>query len=254
MSLLRLIVESLRYHWRSNLSVALGVLAATAVLTGALVVGDSVRGSLLGLALERLGRIDDVLVNRFFFREELARELQQSPGFDRGFSLAVPAIVLEASLAQPANDRRASRVNCYGVPPEFWQLGVGGPAQPPRGGEIVLNRPLAERLQAGPGDDVILRLPLFGDIPADSALGKKSDTVRNRSLRVAAVIEPRGLGEFVLRPSQQTPLVAYTPLDTLQSRSTSRTRSTRSSSVATSRTGPFSWHRAPRPTRVCRPA
>lgn len=216
MSLVRLVIENLRFYWRSNLAVALGVLAATAVLTGALVVGDSVRGSLLGLVLERLGRIDYVLVNRFFFREELASELQQTPEFAGDFSLAVPAIVLEATVARPASGRRAGRVNCYGVPADFWQLGAGGPSQPPGDDEIVLNRPLADRLQVRPGDEVILRLPLFGDIPADSALGRKTDTVRNRSLRVAAVIEPRGLGEFVLRPSQQTPLVAYTSLDTLQ--------------------------------------
>lgn len=216
MSLWRLIVDSLRFHWRSNLAIGLGVAAATAVLTGALVVGDSVRGSLLGLAFERLGRIDDVLVTRYFFRQELAAELQQSPEFQRDFSLAVPAIVLEASLAQPDRGRRASRVNCYGVTAEFWQLGSGAPAAPPQRDEIILNRPLADRLQVRAGDNVILRLPLFGDIPADSALGRKHDTVRNRSLRVAAVIEARGLGEFSLRPSQQTPLVAYVPLATLQ--------------------------------------
>ncbi|MBL9123354.1 MAG: FtsX-like permease family protein [Planctomycetaceae bacterium] len=216
MSLWRFILDSLRFQWRSNLAVALGVATATAVLTGALLVGDSVRGSLLGLALERLGRIDDVLVTRYFFREQLAAELAATPDFDKDFSLAAPAIVLEASLAQPESGRRASRVNCYGVTSEFWQLGSGAPITAPTGEQIVLNQPLAERLQVQVGDEVILRLPLFGDIPADSALGRKTDTVRNRSLTVAAVIPARGLGEFALRPSQQAPLNAYVPLPTLQ--------------------------------------
>lgn len=218
MSLWRFILDTLRFQWRSNAAVALGVIAATAVLTGALVVGDSVRGSLLKLAFERLGSIDDVLVTRYFFRQELANELLGPPGEQHAFPfpLVSPAIILEASLAQPDTQRRASGVNCYGVTDEFWRLGSGGPEQKLSGDEIVLNAPLAERLQVKVGDNIILRLPLFGDIPADSALGRKNDTVRNRNLRVAAIIPARGLGEFTLRPSQQSPLNAYVPLGTLQ--------------------------------------
>ncbi len=74
MSLTRLLFASLRHHWHVNLAVAMGVMAGTAVLTGALVVGDSVRGSLAHLTLDRLGRIDDVLLADRFFRTALAAE------------------------------------------------------------------------------------------------------------------------------------------------------------------------------------
>ena len=50
-----LVLRSLTFHWRTNLAVVLGVAAAAAVLAGALVVGDSVRGSLRDIALGRLG-------------------------------------------------------------------------------------------------------------------------------------------------------------------------------------------------------
>ena len=43
----------IHFRW-INLAVLLGAGVATAVLTGALLVGDSVRGSLRDLALERL--------------------------------------------------------------------------------------------------------------------------------------------------------------------------------------------------------
>ena len=66
----RLVYRSLKHHWRIHVAVALGVAAATAVLTGALLVGDAVRGSLRELTLGRLGQIDEVLVaDRFFLRE-----------------------------------------------------------------------------------------------------------------------------------------------------------------------------------------
>lgn len=63
MNRLTFILRSLTHHARLNLAVALGVMAGVAVLTGALVVGASVRGSLRGLSLERLGPVDEALVS-----------------------------------------------------------------------------------------------------------------------------------------------------------------------------------------------
>ena len=71
--------RSLIHFWRIHLAVLLGTAVATAVLTGALLVGDSVRGSLRDLTLDRLGRIDYALVSEQFFREELASELMSDP-------------------------------------------------------------------------------------------------------------------------------------------------------------------------------
>ena len=62
MSAIRLIIASLVHHWRVNLAVACGVAAGAAVLVGALLVGDSMRESLRRLTLDRLGRIDQVMV------------------------------------------------------------------------------------------------------------------------------------------------------------------------------------------------
>jgi len=70
MSLWQFLLRSLAFHWRMHLAVALGVAAATAVLTGALLVGDSVRGSLKHLALDRLGKIDQALITDRFFRQQ----------------------------------------------------------------------------------------------------------------------------------------------------------------------------------------
>ena len=42
----RFLVRNLFYHWRGNFAIFLGVVVGTAVHTGALLVGDSLRGSL----------------------------------------------------------------------------------------------------------------------------------------------------------------------------------------------------------------
>ena len=54
------------------MAVACGVAVGTAVLTGALLVGDSMQGSLSAWRAG-LGRIDEVLLADHFFREDLSR-------------------------------------------------------------------------------------------------------------------------------------------------------------------------------------
>ena len=68
----RLHFRSLTYHWRTNVAVTLGAAVATAALTGALIVGDSMRASLAEIALGRLGRVDYALVAPRFFGADLA--------------------------------------------------------------------------------------------------------------------------------------------------------------------------------------
>lgn len=220
MSSLRLILASLAYHWPVHLAVGLGVAAGTAVLTGALLVGDSMRGSLRALTLERLGRIDEVLLAEQFFRMRLAEELTRRPGFAQHFTAAVPAILLRASLENPdaAPPPRANRVNLIGCTGQFWELFPG--QAPPRINQrqIVLNEPLAERLEVRVGDEVVLRVPRITSIPADSSLGRKKETVRSYRLVVCRILAAEGAGRFSLQPNQQVPWNAYVPLQWLAQR------------------------------------
>ena len=80
-------LRGLIHHWRINAAVLVAVAVSSSVLTGALLVGDSVRGSLRDLTLDRLRQVDLALVAERFFREEVAAELAQAPGFEDGFSV-----------------------------------------------------------------------------------------------------------------------------------------------------------------------
>ena len=212
MSFLQLILRSLRFHWRTNLAVACGVAVGTAVLTGDLLVGGSMRGSLRHLVLDRLGRIDEALVADHFFRAALADEWKAGA--------AAPAILLEVSIenADLQAAARANRVQLVGCDARFWRLGDGGLRRTPQAREIVLNQPLAQQLGVRPGDTVLLRLPRLGAIPADNALGKKRDTVRTQRVTVSEIIPAEGLGRFGLRPTQRISRNAYVSLSWLEAR------------------------------------
>ncbi|MHB8972594.1 MAG: FtsX-like permease family protein [Pirellulaceae bacterium] len=231
MDFLRLAIRGLLYHWKIHAAVALGVAAATAVLTGALLVGDSVRGSLRDMTLDRLGLVDELLLVDRFFREQLVTELAQHPQFPPDYPRAVGVMLFpQATLERrtSAGVTRASNVLVVGSPTtpdvaderSFWSLADENSARParcPGRDEIVLNQTLADELQAVVGDSVTVRLPKAEDIPADSPLGEKADRIRSfPRLRIIEIVETQGLARFSVRPSQTLPANAFMSLEQLQ--------------------------------------
>ncbi len=201
---------SLWHYRRVHLAVAAGVAVATAVITGALLVGDSVRGSLRGLVLERLGNIDQVLVAEQPFRETLAGEL--------GGKQVAPLLLVPGTLATTDNKhlQRATQLSIIGHTGAFWQLQNEAPPVSLMGNQVALSRSIAAELDVDVGDEVLLRVPLTDNMPADSVLGEKADTTTSRRLKVTAVLSDEGLPRFSLRPSQQPPRNVFLPLPTLQ--------------------------------------
>jgi len=216
----RLILESLGHFRRQHAAVGLGVVAATAVLTGALVVGDSMRGSLRRMAFERLGRIEHALVAPRFFRAELADELSAADDYEEGYAAAVPIIVISATMERPkdgaASESRAGGVQLVGCDERFWALGDGGLTTPVSEDSVVLNQTLADELGVDIGDEVLIRIGLPSEIPADSPLGRKTDQFEVLRVAVAEVLPNEGLARFGLSPNQQLPRNAFVSLATAQ--------------------------------------
>src|SRR5580765_6238098 len=100
MTLRQLLRRSLVFHRRGNLAVLLGVAVGTAVLTGALLVGDSLRGSLRDRALRQIGWVERALVSGRFFRQPTPQSFRGGH-VDRGITLR--------ATAEPGGDNDPSR-------------------------------------------------------------------------------------------------------------------------------------------------
>ncbi|MBM3457262.1 MAG: FtsX-like permease family protein, partial [Armatimonadetes bacterium] len=212
----KLILRSLRFHWRSHLGVLVGATLAAAILVGALAVGDCVRYSLREMALARLGRVHLALHGRDrFFRQELAAEVAgelQAP--------VEPAILLAGAAAAPGGEARANRVQVAGVRAGFWTMSSGG--APPgassawSGDQVILNERLAAKLKARPGDEVILRIEKPSLLSRDAPLSTIQDATTTLRVKVAAVANDRQFGRFGLEANQIPPYNAFVPLELLQ--------------------------------------
>src|SRR5262245_14124374 len=215
MNALTLIKRNLTHYWRTNLAVILGVATAVAVLSGALLVGDSVRASLRDLALARLGKTDLVVTAPGFFRERLADDLQSHGQFAANFDAACPIIALEAVVTRDENNARAGGVQIYGVDERFWKF-RGANTQTPEGNDVLISRALAQELGAKQGDTLLLRIEKPSAIPAESLHGRKDDLGRTVRLTMREVLPTASLGEFSLRPQQGAVRAVFVELKKLQ--------------------------------------
>jgi ABC-type lipoprotein release transport system permease subunit len=211
-----LVTRSLVHHRRVNAAVVAGVAVAVAVLAGALVVGDSVRASLRGLFLKRLGQTHYLVAAPNFFRDQLAEELAGDDGFARaGLSGAVPLVALEGMVTDEESGRRASSVRVYGVDERFWRFhGIEGVE--PNADGAHLSPPLAAELGAGRGARLLLRVEKPSEIPVESLHGRREDVGGTLRLVSLGSLEAGRLGEFSLRPTQGAVRAIFVPLEALR--------------------------------------
>ncbi|MCH9003254.1 MAG: ABC transporter permease, partial [Planctomycetes bacterium] len=211
--------RSLCFHWRSHVATGLGVVVATATLTGALLVGDSMRGSLLDRAVEPLGRIDYALHGHRFVTQSLVEAVNEDEAFRAKFTAAVPAIIVAGGASNPQTGARSDRITILGTDDRFWSLANRQTLvtqRMPTDRAVVLNQPLADQLGVQVGDDVVLRMGKAGAVSTETLLGRRDDTQATLRLKVAQVIPAEGLGAFSLNPRQGRPHNVWVPLQILQ--------------------------------------
>ena len=148
MTLFHFILSSARHYWRGHLGLLLGAFLASAILSGSLLVGDSVRASLRRVAELRLGKVlTGVLGGDRWFTEKLAQQVQSVP------------VIMATGSASAANGKvRVNGAQVLGVDTAFWKLSASGKAVTLEKTDIALNEPLARKLNAKGGDTVLVRM------------------------------------------------------------------------------------------------
>ena len=162
MNRLRYILRSVRFYRSAHLWMVLGCSMCSAILVGALIVGDSVRTSLQRIVTDRLGRTQFVLAaGDRFFRVALADALS-----DRLERTVAPVLRIVGVAVSEGGARRANRVSVIGVDGRFGDMGdVSGLYDRLSPNEVVVNEALAAQLQLAVGERVLLRLEKLRAMP-----------------------------------------------------------------------------------------
>lgn len=206
----RWLSQSLRFYWRLHLGVVLGAAVSATVITGALIVGDSVRASLKRLAMLRLGSVEHALFSRDrFVQTKLAAELSKSS--ERS---VIPVLYSQSVLAKGQDE--VYQVETYGVEEAFWSLSPSKKNKQPSDGGIAISAKLAQSLGAKVGDEVIVRIARPSLLPREVPLVTTDDAWRSNRFKVEAVLDDDDFGRFGLSPRQTAPANCFLTLSALQ--------------------------------------
>lgn len=205
MTLPRLMLLSLRRFWRTNLGVLLGIALASTVITGALLVDDSMRYTLERTADQRLGYIEYAMLggDRLFTAE-----------FAQAFApYASAALLLEGVVSTPDGKARADQVSVVGIDAD--SSDIIDIRITPEPGEVYLNEALAAQLGVDVGDALILRLPKPSALPIDASLVNASKPALAIRITVARIVGEDRAARFSLRAEQRMPMNLFIDRDWL---------------------------------------
>jgi putative ABC transport system permease protein len=214
LSFFKWVIRNLIHYRRTHLAVALAAATATATLTGALIVGDSVRGTLQYVLDARLGSVRwAVSEQERFFTEELGQRL------DRSIGETAPAMQMRGMVTGGEGSIRINQVHVLGVDDRFFKMSLAG--KTPAGfedGKALINAALAARLKIGKNQamEVVVRIDKPAALSRDLMLTPVAgDTIAAR-LPVLAVADDEHFGRFSLEANQQEPFNLFVPLSWLQ--------------------------------------
>jgi len=206
MTFFHFILASARHYWRGHLGLLLGAFLASAILSGSLLVGDSVRASLRRVAEMRLGKVQSGLLGGDrWFTAELVKK-----------SAAEPVIIAVGSTASASGKARVNGTQVLGVDAGFWKLSTSGKPQNFARSEVLVNEPLARKLGIQAGDTVIVRLERPSAISRDAPLSGSTNQDVSLRRKVAGIVAAEDFGAFQLTASQITPDTVFVGLEDLQ--------------------------------------
>ena len=179
------ISQGRKYYWRFYRLVALAVIIMMAVLTGSLLLGDSVRGTLVQRVEERLGTTETIIASGTGFMSDA---MMQHPLFAhaQGFLMVDGFVSIEDKL----------------LPVYVWGTDVDSLSPD----EALVNEPLCKKL--GDNKDFVLHLPAHNLVPSGSLFVRQSYTTQMR-LHVARVKSVGEGGNLLLKNEQTLPLNVF---------------------------------------------
>lgn len=200
MSIIQFIIKSLWFFRKQHLAVLAGTIVSTAVLTGALIIGDSVKDSLRNMVDTRLGNTRFALQSgERFIRADLANDLSKKLEVD-----AASILLLNGIGINPETKARINKTQVLGIDENFWKLNKLSPIDL-KNGEAIISENVANKLDLQLGDNFLLRFENLDIIPINTPFSQESTPSVGLRLQVKDIANDKGFGRFSLKNNQTIP-------------------------------------------------
>ena len=196
----RFIRKSLRYFSKQHFTVFLAALISSTVLTGALIVGDSVKYSLNHLVNIRLGNIEyAMLTGDRFIRSQLAVEISDDLNIPTASMLFLQGIAINTE-----NKKRINKAQIIGIDNSFWMLSnIKMPEF--KSDEVIISLNIAKKLNLKIGGELLLRIQNADIIPLNSPFTNDEELTVALRVTVIDIADDDNMGRFSFRNNQAAP-------------------------------------------------
>jgi len=211
MTFLQLVLKSFRFYLKRNLLVMAGVALTTAILTGALMIGDSMRFSLKQIVNSRLGNATYVVeASDRYFTTSLADALTKSARLE-----VAPLFIINGSAIADGGQNRVNRVQFIGTDDRFSPFAGTDIYRNLSDNEVIINNQLARRLNVKAGDALLFRMAKASLVPLNTPFVSDTETSVSFRATIRQVAGGEERGDFNLQNAQSTPFNVFLPLDKL---------------------------------------
>jgi putative ABC transport system permease protein len=212
-----IIYRSLSFYKKPVFYQVLIITLLSAVITGSLLTGSSVKESLKKSSLQHFGNTEILISTGVrYFDTRLVTRIRDSSG------IACTGIIEVKGYCQGMNSQKgAFNTNIYGVSKDFFAF-QGSDTTNIKSGEIAINSKLAEFLGITVGEELIIKFKKISDIPSDAPFASSGDAGKSIVMKVGSILKPSLNGNFSLSISQITPMNIFMNLADLEDDQLSR--------------------------------
>jgi len=198
---LKYIIRSIVHYRKQHLALFFSMTLTAAVLTGALIVGDSIRYSLNRMVDTRLG-------NTKFAITGGSRFLDTKSASKLAGTLNVPVapvLILKGIAINQESGTRVNNANVIGIDSSFSRIRPE-PFPFPSASEVVIGKALADRLNLKTGGELLIRVENANPVPVNAPFSREPAPTTAFRLTIKAIAGDEQLGRFNLGNDQSTPL------------------------------------------------
>ena len=212
MTRFKFVLRTFVHYFRSNLLVFLGISITTSVITGSLIIGDSMRFSLKQSVTFRLGNTTHAITSfDRYFRAELASGMEAiNPGMK-----VTPVLLLNGIALSEGGARRVNKVQVIGIDLSFSKISGNDLFSGLSGDEVIIGRNLSERLKISSGDRIMLRIEKASLVPLNAPFISDTETSVSFPATIRAIAGIEQTGNLNLKNSQTAPFNVYLPIEKL---------------------------------------